>query len=154
VLWLFQPLNDGTYQIQAIHSGKCLDVNNISQHDGENIVQYSCFNTDNQRFTAKQNSDGSFLFTAKHSNKVLDIESYATYNGGNLYQYSETGADNQRFYLDKSTPNQGSENWDSIVQVYQIYYALIEIVEKEKGSLNAKAQATVSSILEIYAEQL
>ncbi|OUS30464.1 hypothetical protein A9Q99_05775 [Gammaproteobacteria bacterium 45_16_T64] len=152
--WIFQPLNDGTYQIQSVHSGKCVDVNNISQLDGENIVQYSCHSKNNQRFIAKLNSDGSFLFTAKHSNKVLDIEGYATYNGGNLHQYSTTNADNQRFYLDKSASNQNTGNSASLIQAYQIYYALREAIQNEKHSLNAESLVAANSILTLYEEQL
>ena len=46
-----QPTGDGSFNIVANHSGKCLDVVNISTQNGAKIQQYGCWGGENQKWT-------------------------------------------------------------------------------------------------------
>ncbi|MGP3915615.1 ThuA domain-containing protein [Nonomuraea sp. 10N515B] len=47
----FFPAATGeTYKITAAASGLCLDISGVSQDDGAAVVQWTCTNTDNERF--------------------------------------------------------------------------------------------------------
>ena len=43
----------GTYQIVAQHSSKCLDVSGVSQRNGTNIQQFTCYTVNNQIWDVK-----------------------------------------------------------------------------------------------------
>ena len=44
------PVANGRYNIVAVHSGKCVDVDNAGTADGTPIQQYTCNGTDAQVF--------------------------------------------------------------------------------------------------------
>ena len=46
-----RPMTDGTYEIIAKHSGKCLDVSGVSKEDGAAIQQWTCLNQPNQKWS-------------------------------------------------------------------------------------------------------
>ncbi len=46
-----QSMGDGTFEILAMHSGKCMDVEGVSQSDGAYIHQWSCLGAPNQKWS-------------------------------------------------------------------------------------------------------
>ncbi len=87
----------GRYEIKAVHSGKCLDVNASGTANGVNIQQYTCNGTGAQLFHLAPDASGFYRITNANSGKVLDIAGWSRTDGGNIHQWSWHGGDNQRF---------------------------------------------------------
>lgn len=49
-MWKLRDVGNDYYMIEAMHSGKCLDVRRSGMENGVNVAQWSCSNTTNQRF--------------------------------------------------------------------------------------------------------
>lgn len=88
---------NGRYQIQAVHSGKCIDVAWASTADGANIQQANCSGNAAQLFDVADMGSGWFRFTNVNSGKVLDVAGNSTAAGGNIQQWSNNGTGAQRF---------------------------------------------------------
>ena len=78
----------GVYKITAKHSGKVLDVSEISNADGAIIHQWEYLGQANQKWRVEQQTDGTYRFTAQHSGKVLDAKSAGTTAGTVIWQYT------------------------------------------------------------------
>ncbi len=65
------------YEIQAITSGKCLDVDGKSQANYAVVWQYSCLNADNQLWVLVYLNDGYYKFVNRNSGKCLDVNGTA-----------------------------------------------------------------------------
>src|SRR5262245_57980790 len=85
----------GAYEIVARHSGKCLDVTGVSLDDGAQIIQWTCNNGLNQRWTLQPTSDGYYLLVATRSGKALDVTGVSLDDGARAIQYTINGGANQ-----------------------------------------------------------
>jgi hypothetical protein len=92
------PLPDGTYELRALHSDKCLDVAGAGAGDGVNVQQYVCNGTSAQRFTVSRSARGYELKNAA-SGKCVDVSGASSGDGANIHQWSCHGGDNQRVQL-------------------------------------------------------
>jgi thermitase len=63
----------GVYQISNINSSKCLDVYNGWADNGLPIQQWSCFNTNNQKWQIEAAGGGLYKLRAVHSGRVLTV---------------------------------------------------------------------------------
>lgn len=88
---------NGRYQIQAVHSGRCVDVAWASTADGANIQQANCSGNAAQLFDVVDMGGGWFRFTNVNSGKVMDVANNSTAAGGNIQQWSNNGTGAQRF---------------------------------------------------------
>jgi|GEM_PF-924215 len=99
----FSLINEenGWYQIQAEHSGLCLDVSKGSQSLGESVIQWECkqSNSANQQFQLISKGNGWYNLKAKHSGLCLDIAGNSKDNNANLEQFTCNGQDNQLFKM-------------------------------------------------------
>jgi Ricin-type beta-trefoil lectin domain-like len=75
------------YQIVAVHSGKCLDVEGASQSAGARIQQYDClgYGQTNQLWGQVTYGAYSALY-AQHSSRAMST--YSIYNGSPIVQRS------------------------------------------------------------------
>ncbi|WHM40948.1 RICIN domain-containing protein [Streptomyces sp. BPTC-684] len=105
-----EPEVSGPYQVRALHSEKCLDVQGGpgATADGANVYQWTCLgpaNTNQQWYLHASEGD-SFFFTAAHSGKCLDVEGGpgATDNGDNVHQWTchNPPRSNQRWFLQEA----------------------------------------------------
>ena len=48
--WKFQAKGDGYYEIRSAVSNKCVDIAGKQTNNGAAVVQWNCFNGNNQRF--------------------------------------------------------------------------------------------------------
>lgn len=82
-LWYRSPSDDGHYRLQALHSGKCLDIEGVSQKDGAKAHQWTCGSGHNQQFDIRPVGDGSGYNTvvARHSGKCLAVDGSSTNSG-------------------------------------------------------------------------
>ena len=98
------PGNGGTYyRVVARHSGKALDICNVSTADGACVQQYSYGGGTNQQFEFRPVSGTSYYqIVARHSGKCLDVPNSSTANGAQLQQWACSGGANQQFSLQTS----------------------------------------------------
>lgn len=95
----FAVVANGTYALQAVHSGKCVDVAAASTADGANIQQWSCNGKSNQKWTLKDLGSGLYEVKAVHSGKCADVAGWSTVNGGNIQQWTCRGKSNQKWRI-------------------------------------------------------
>ncbi|MFJ5832504.1 ThuA domain-containing protein [Streptomyces sp. NPDC093089] len=69
------PQSGGTYTVTSAHSGKRVDVRNVSQADGTPVIQYTANGGANQKWRLDAAGGGAFTLTAQHSGKCLDLQS-------------------------------------------------------------------------------
>ncbi|WP_135363264.1 glycoside hydrolase family 11 protein [Halosimplex halophilum] len=91
-------LQDGTYSIQNVNSGKAMDVAGESTEDGANVQQYSYWGGSNQQWNVTATGNG-YRIENVNSGKVLDVSNSSTDDGANVQQYTDYGNDNQRFHI-------------------------------------------------------
>lgn len=92
-------IDEGIYEISAKHSGKCLDVAEVSKSDGALLQQWSCSGGDNQRWRVT-NVGAGYRLQAVHSSKCLDVKDWSTSNGGVLQQWSCGSGENQQWQIE------------------------------------------------------
>jgi hypothetical protein len=78
------------YQLQARHSGKCLDVAGASTANLATMQQWSCnpVPQPNQLWTILPTGSGTFRIVSANSAKCLDIAGASTANGALVQQYN------------------------------------------------------------------
>lgn len=94
------PIQDGTYWLENVNSGKAMDVNanNIDQN-GANVQQWQYWASGNQQWVAVQNDDDTYRFVNVKSEKVLTVDSASTESGANIVQWKWDGGDEQRWHV-------------------------------------------------------
>lgn len=90
-------LNPGSYSLQAVHSGKCVDVVGLGTADGANIQQATCTGAANQQWALKDLGNGVYEMKGVQSGKCADVGAWSTSNGGNILQWSCHGGNNQKW---------------------------------------------------------
>ncbi|MFD1505704.1 RICIN domain-containing protein [Georgenia yuyongxinii] len=83
--------------IFAQHSGRVIDVKDISTANGAAIIQWDWWGGGNQRWVLEPVGGGYVRIVAVHSGKVLDVAGISMDNGAPLTQWDWWGGDNQRF---------------------------------------------------------
>jgi myo-inositol-hexaphosphate 3-phosphohydrolase len=78
-------------------SGKALEVENASQDDGANVIQWTYNGIPNQQWDIADAGNGYYTIRAAHSGKSLDVYNFSTEEGGEIRQWSFTGGANQRW---------------------------------------------------------
>ena len=93
-------INSGSrYFIKAKHSGKNLDVANVSTADGARIHQWSYNGATNQQWQLTDLNNGYYSLKAVHSGKMMDIANGSTADGALAIQWASHGEANQQFKL-------------------------------------------------------
>ncbi|WP_447004098.1 RICIN domain-containing protein [Saccharothrix isguenensis] len=90
---------NASYVLVARHSGKALDVYNLSTADGGQIVQWPRNDGAWQQWQFVDSGSGYYRIKSRHSGKVLDVEGASTANGANVVQWTDKNASNQQFRL-------------------------------------------------------
>ena len=93
---------NGYYTIQAVHSGKVLDVENASKSNGTNVRQYDSNKTDAQKWQILDLGNGQVSFVSKCNNLYLDIAGGEIKNGANVQVYEGNNTEAQKFILEKN----------------------------------------------------
>jgi len=105
-LWSLRPLSgatpgqggtlSGTYTLVAAHSGKCLDVSQVSTADGAAIHQWECLGSGQQNqvwnIQPVPGGDG-YTLIASHSGQCLDVYGVSLDDGGPTVQWPCQGPD-------------------------------------------------------------
>lgn len=90
---------DGTYRIEALHSGKVLDVYGNATANGSKVVQWSYAGGTNQRWILTHLGNNLYKIIGVQSGKALEISSLSTTNGTGADIRAYTGAANQKWTL-------------------------------------------------------
>ncbi|MBC7173415.1 MAG: RICIN domain-containing protein, partial [Polyangiaceae bacterium] len=89
------------YEVHVVSSGKCVDLDAAITSNGNEIQQYTCDNSNRQRWYFRDAGDGSFIVeSAVDRTKVWDVAAAATTAGAQLQIYASHGGANQRFWLE------------------------------------------------------
>jgi hypothetical protein len=94
------------FEIRAVHSNRCLDVQHASTAIEAKLIQYDCTGNKNQSFSVSPDSPEGRVIRARHSGLCLDIFRQHDRPGTQLQQYTCTGGSNQRFSLRGDAPTQ------------------------------------------------
>ncbi len=94
-------VSGATYYITARHSGKALDVANVSTADGANVHQWSYVGGNNQKWVVTSLGSGYYSIINVNSGKSLDVTGGpgATGDGVNIQQWSYVGGTNQQWQI-------------------------------------------------------
>jgi hypothetical protein len=100
---------NGRYWLQALHSGKCIDLYGGNGAEGAALVQWPCDGGPNQVIDVAQSGMDSngpqYTFTLALTGKVIDVSSASTANGATIWQYTANGTVAQRFRINRSGSN-------------------------------------------------
>ncbi|MBJ6363179.1 RICIN domain-containing protein [Paenibacillus sp. GCM10012307] len=98
-------VDSGVYRITAKHSGKVMDVKDLSTADGAAIQQWSWGSSNNQRWRLNSVGNGYYSLTAVSSNKALEVSGASTSSGAALQQRTYSGATNQQWLIEDAGGN-------------------------------------------------
>ena len=88
---------DGSYTIEAVHSGKVLDVAGAGKNNGTKVQQYTNNGTDAQKWKIEENEDGTYSIISKCNDLYLDIPQETAKNGVKLQVYEKKKTQSQKF---------------------------------------------------------
>lgn len=92
-------VSNGTYYLQAAHSGKYVEVAGFSTDNGGNIQQWGYQSGTQKQWTLTHVADGYYKLINKLSGKAMDVANFSMDNGGDIHQWGYSGSDNQLFKL-------------------------------------------------------
>jgi hypothetical protein len=92
-------MNNGYYEIRALHTDKCLDVAGGSWSNGAQIIQWDCWGGWNQQFKLNYVGNGFYELRAHHTDKCVDVYNGSGASGAGLIQWDCWGGGNQHFRL-------------------------------------------------------
>lgn len=79
----------GVYQLRAAHSGKCVDVSQVSRRNGQRLHQWACLGRKqrNQHFEALSRGRGIYQLRAIHSGKCITVAGASKRDGAAVQQW-------------------------------------------------------------------
>lgn len=96
-------ITNGIYRIEAVHSGKVVEVQGGSTANGANIQQNTWNNSNSMKWQVESLGSGNYKITNVNSNKSLDVAAFGTANGTNLHQWDYVGGNNQQWEIIAAT---------------------------------------------------
>ncbi|MCM2678176.1 RICIN domain-containing protein [Echinimonas agarilytica] len=113
-------VSNGTYYLQAAHSGKYIEVAGFSTQNGGNIQQWGGQNGNQKKWTITHVSGGYYKLINVLSGKAMDVDFGSLDNKANILQWGFSGDDNQLFkFVDQGAGyyNIRNKNSDKCVDV-------------------------------------
>ena len=89
------------YSIKCVNSGKALDVSWGSKDNGANVLQYTYYGYENQKWYLERQNDGYYVIKSANSGKVLDVANGSAQDGANVQQCQYYGNACQQWELRK-----------------------------------------------------
>ncbi|MFC4261041.1 RICIN domain-containing protein [Marinobacter lacisalsi] len=91
-------IDNGTFRITPVHSGKAMDLAMCDTGAGTNVQQWNWLNNVCQKWNVTHIRDGYYRIAPSHGpDKALDIAGISTENGANVMIWDWLGNDNQLF---------------------------------------------------------
>jgi endo-1,4-beta-xylanase len=88
------------YEIVSRHSGKAIDICNVSTAGGACVQQWARSGGENQQFRFLDSGGGYYRIQARHSGKVLDVNAASTDDGADVIQWPWKDTTNQKWRFD------------------------------------------------------
>ena len=88
------------YKLINRNSGKALDISWGSQDNGADILQYTYYGYNNQKWYLEPTGDGYYAIKSVATGKVVDVEKKSTQNGGDVIQWQSNGGYNQQWKIE------------------------------------------------------
>jgi endoglucanase len=88
---------NGTYRLIARHSGLALEVQGAGTAYGSQIVQYTYFGGNHQRWTVTNRGNNQYSIIGVQSGRAVDINNGSTANGAKVQLWDYWGGDMQKF---------------------------------------------------------
>ncbi|MCO6489479.1 MAG: RICIN domain-containing protein [Phaeodactylibacter sp.] len=99
------PVAEGTYFLQARHSGKYISVKDAGQENGSILWQWDFHGKKQQQFEFKSAGSGYYYIKAMHSGKYVSIKNAGQENGATVWQWDFHGKAQQQFALEPAEGN-------------------------------------------------
>ena len=91
-------IDNGTYRITPVHSGKAMDLAMCDTSAGTNVQQWNWLDNVCQKWSVTHIRDGYYRIAPSHGpTKALDIAGISTADGANVMIWDWLGNDNQLF---------------------------------------------------------
>lgn len=90
-------IRNGRVTFTSVHSGKLLEVENASNDDGANIVQWDPLGGLNQQWDISNLNNGCYSIRAAHNGKSIDVYDWSTEDGGEIRQWGYWGGEPQQW---------------------------------------------------------
>ena len=90
---------NGTYEIVARHSGKCLAVGSGSKANGGSVIQWPYYNGAEQQWTVTGLGDGVYRIDNVNSGKTLDVNQASMADGAKIKQWEYSDSENQQWRI-------------------------------------------------------
>lgn len=123
----------GEFMIQAVHSGKCLDIKSKSKDEGANVQQYRCKSSKNQLFRAQVtifDDAPYFSFINVNSGLSIAIQPYTLGDrSDNVYQIENTIYTNEEVVLWSLIPTSGGDAF--LIRSFDGSAGCLDVVHKE-----------------------
>ena len=99
------PVGDGRYEITSRHSGLVLEVQNGSNDNGANVIQWTANGFANQHFDVTDLGNGYYSVRPAHSGKSLDVYGWDPDPGAEIRQWDYSGFENQQWQITEVAPD-------------------------------------------------
>lgn len=110
-------LNEGYYKMEAVHSGKVIDVYGAGKTNGTNVDQYDWNNSDAQKWIIKDAGNGYFNIISKCNGLYMDVYAGINQNGINVDMYTGNGTNAQKFKFIEASKNDSNILIDGIYSI-------------------------------------
>jgi len=100
-----EKLENGTYYIKNVLTGKYLTVADNKGANAQNVEIRTGSGVDGQKWKLTNNNDGSMLLTSALGDYAIDIANGADEDGTNVQIYSAYNGDAQKLYVQKTSTN-------------------------------------------------
>jgi len=90
-------ISDGVYRINARHSGLALEVQGAGTANGSQIVQYTYFGGNHQRWTVTHRGNNQYSIIGVASGRAIDVNNGSTANGTKVQLWDYWGGNMQKF---------------------------------------------------------
>jgi pimeloyl-ACP methyl ester carboxylesterase len=95
----WNDINSGTYEIEAEHSGKIMEVSGASEQEGANVRQWETLDLLNQAWQISKAQEGGFRIIVQHTGKVLTANNEGTEQYTTLVQEDWHDSPHQRWLI-------------------------------------------------------
>ena len=90
---------EGYYEIEAVHSGKVLEISGISART--RIQQYEKGDSEGQKWIIQKTSDGYYSIISKANGLCMDVAGGTAQDGSVVQMYEKNGSQAQKFVFEK-----------------------------------------------------
>ena len=131
---------EGYYEIEAVHSGKVLEISGISART--RIQQYEKGDSEGQKWIIQKTSDGYYSIISKANGLCMDVAGGTAQDGSVVQMYEKNGSQAQKFVFKKIEDN--NDNEDDLIGEKTIeegtYYISSALNEKMVFDIESSSQ--------------